>query len=924
MVHMRCQHLHLEALRNTNHRILQQWKMFLFSYHQLRQASSLVVRSKLATHDIDLHRHLRQLKSSGKQRIPIQIASKINKHLTSSSIAMAIHGHLQHFQYDEAWKLFDDNHTRLPRLTARMLLDSLLNDTLENRNCLKLNFGKLQQIYLERLNVLATHNTWDTHETGLIIELYGLLDQLPQAERIFRKSSKDIELCNQLLSVYVQHLKDNKHLMAAKIKALEQDVVVRRKIADTTFYNLLLMANMDDVTTFEQIAQEITEHNRTTYHILLEFYLKRCHTRHGKEKVQEFLDKINPNRTTFKRLLNGLADHIKYLVHMKQEEEMAETIKSVNDLYRSMIDMGYQPDTEILNILLKCYTRANNDEQIKRTKDMFFMPKKKGKGGNSGKRKKKAKSKTVAYKVMPDTYTFNTLMHYYLANNNNDLAFIMYDSMVRLKLDPDTVTYGNFIGHYAEKGEVIECLKYLDVMRQKGIPVNSFIYNALLNCSLKYPQEADLLKPQLRSLLANQPDLIDQVSSNIQLTNYKGDHKGFIDLLEQVMTVNNGRLETRTYNTILHTVGKLYYKPRNQDHILASLDLENIIASLDRHTQLEPDIYTYALKIRNAVYLDDISTAEHIFKDMIDAGIKPNAYVFSHLIYGYSKRGKMDSAEQIMQHMSHYAILPNVVHYACLIKGYSDASEFDKAYETFRTMLKKPIHGDVVLYTILASMFLKSRGSWYAIELIEGIQNAGMKMDGAALTVLIEAYASTGSAKISKIQELCNELRKHNWLDSRAITTSIMAYYYLKQPKAALDFWNTLKSDHVQLSTTHYNSMLKTLIQFGDGVAAGYSIAKEIFFEMPEPDSNTLDLMIWAAHEMSDGEMIRKIWTSKTSKKDRPLMARSYYALMKGLNDNNMARSVFEEYQKLQDLPNSTSVWINFINKLAVQQGFKK
>ncbi|KAI8098395.1 uncharacterized protein B0P05DRAFT_521776 [Gilbertella persicaria] len=864
-----------------------------------------------------------------------------------------------------------------------MLLESLHTLVHTHLPRLTLDFARLQTLYTSRLDMLAglvkrnKDLNWDKHQFAMVIELYGKLDQIKKAESIFRNMTQytsaapSVDIYNELLAVYVRRLRYvddvTKKRFLSKMKTLESEMVRKTMALNTTSYNLLLAARIKahDLQGAEKIFLNMTcPPDRITYNILLNGCLKGCRDNREKEIATQWMERligsgIAPNKKTFKSIMDGLADQVSRHARLGETHDMETTTQSVSNLYKVMLQLGHAPDTETVNTLLKCYTAANNQSQIDKVTQMLILPEKKSGCGQCGCGNKAVKTQEddKSVKVKPDVFTFNMLMKHHLANNRTDQAFEAYDTMVQLDLCPDTVTYSNFIGFYAEQGNVSECLKYLDVMERKGIPSNNFIYNILLNCSLKYPEQAGKITPHLRSMLMNGTSTLDTVSQNIQLARYQpkeqeGLHESFehyTDLLERNMYDNTGPVNTRTYNTILQSAGQFYKRaahlPSAEERRGFHQMLDSIIASLDT-SQIRSDLYTYALTIRNASYVGDMKKAESTYRSMLHAGIKPNQFIFSHLIYGYVSIGKTEKAHDILNHMSTKGFVPTAVNYAPLIKGYAESAEFNKAYELLREMLDNNVQADLVIYTTLASVFLDSpvQGNGKkAIDLLEGISKSGMAMDAASLTLLAEAYAIEAKSillniqdsktlrqelthHIAKIDSIYTTLKENQWLDLKAITTLLTAHNHLKNPEGVWKLWNELKaSTSVTLVPHHYNAVIHGLTTN----KTWYPVAKLVFEDMlhhphVQPDASTLDLMIWGAYGVSDYDTIRTMWRQVHV---APLLVRSYYASMVAMLDQNQieeARKVYEAYLHLPTpSPSSSTVWVGMINQLAIQHGLK-
>lgn len=874
---------------------------------------------------------------------------------------LAIHSQLKSGQHQQAWQWIDQTslYTQpVPRSTVGLMISSLQSLINTNLGRLTLDFSKLERLFYSRLETVTNlvrkkQINLSEAEYMILLELHGKLNQVAKAESLFRNApyychaTLSVESYNKMMAVYLQRFKYvdemTRKRLCSKLVSVENEMQRKSILHNTTTYNLLLAAHikLQHLQGAEAIfARMKTKPDRTTFNILLNGRLKSCRNNRDREMTAQWMEKmaqsgIAPNRKTFHSVLDGLSNQVGYYARMGEVNHVKQTITSISHLYNVMREMGIRPDTVIVNTMMRSYSMAGDADGVDRIYKLLAIPEPKGGcGGGCGgcgcgtkmaesadepevkTASKRAKALEKKRRVKPDAYTCNILIHHHLGLNKPDKAFQMYDTMVtQLDLAPDTITYGNFIWYYGNRGDVDECLKYVDVMKKKGIPFNNYIYNTLLWCSKKYRNPKII--PHLHSLLADPNVSMDSIASNIQFNNpamLSNNFELFQDLVDASINASSS-VSTRTLNTILNTSGKYLKSAPGQYN-------DTIAAILDSLNQVRPDTMTFALELRNAAYQGNMVRAEHIYKTMVNLGIKPNDYVFSHLIYGYSKSGKLDKAREVLSKARQTPI-----NYAPLMVGYAEVGEYEKAYQLFRDMLDKDIKPDLPIYTVLANVFLKSPAHGdgkRAIELLEGIVKQGnMAMDPVALTLLVDAYGADAyhhhsDKYLQRVEEIYQTLHTNDWLDAKAITSLLSTCVKMKQPEKAWHLWNELKNDGKELSKYHYNTLLSGLIDH----KAWYPVAKAVFDEMHvEPDSTTLDLMIWGAYSVSDYETIQKIW--KTNHHTEPLLVRTYFAAVTAMlhhHDLDAAKDVYGAYQKLTHLPSSTTVWKAKLNTLAMQQ----
>ncbi|KAI9307551.1 hypothetical protein BJ944DRAFT_228521 [Cunninghamella echinulata] len=752
--------------------------VYCFTKEELEDATNM-----LNSHMLKQDKQKRQLN----KRISSQITAQINQHISSPNVlSLHTHLQKGNYTevWILLDKIIHEKQS-IPIAIAQQLLQVLRNEICQQQTKLKRHKGQLQNIYITRLehilNHLSNQSKWEQQDIGIIIDLFGRLDRVDRAEVIYRNINQysyqplTTETCNKMLSMYFKRFKfcdatiQTKYM--SKMISIISNMPHRGCQPDITTYNWIIAAKMklNDMKGAEKYFRDMTiKPDRTTYHLLLQGAFK-----HGSVSTHGYSadywmecmvkDGLAPNKKSFKHIFNGLSDQLNHFSRMKDWDNMHRISKLVKQLFDIMPKLHYKPDIDHVNTLLKCFVISNNDTEIKniiKSLDIPQVKKTNGCGGGCGgcgcqpkqqqkeqqqqiekaitdhklkNRKKNKKAFVLKYK--PNIITFNMLIHYELKNLRLNNALKWYDDMMHMEIEPDTVTYGSFIGYYIKQNNIDEAIKYYDVMQHKGIPGNNHIYNMLLQGSSKQPsvqnkimdrhrvlivednvnQDIVSYNSQLSSLLSHCHHDISSVSRQIDYATAEWISNQFVNIYEQMLSHEVVPNE-RTYNIALDIYGKL-----SKHHILDTT-ISSIMESMST-TGLKPDLITYAINIRNAIYQQNPSLAESIFRSMLDDNIKPNNYIFSHLIIGYVKEGDLKKANQILNDMSEkpFYVKPTIYEYTPLIHGYAALGHLDQVYTLFRNMIDQDLKPDMTIYSILANTLIDNGSPKEAVQLLTGL-----------------------------------------------------------------------------------------------------------------------------------------------------------------------------------------------------------
>ena len=115
---------------------------------------------------------------------------------------------------------------------------------------------------------------------------------------------------------------------------------------------------------------------------------------------------------------------------------------------------------------------------------------------------------------------------------------------------------------------------------------------------------------------------------------------------------------------------------------------------------------TIALRLRHeAVNKSNLTTANHVFQEMLIRGMHPTADHFTALMEGHALSGDLRSAESVMDSALDAGIPPNVVMFTILIVGHARLGHPDRAMRTFQGMVSAGIRPDVPVVDAIASAY---------------------------------------------------------------------------------------------------------------------------------------------------------------------------------------------------------------------------
>ncbi|KAK4756360.1 hypothetical protein SAY87_006487 [Trapa incisa] len=247
-----------------------------------------------------------------------------------------------------------------------------------------------------------------------------------------------------------------------------------------------------------------------------------------------------------------------------------------------------------------------------------------------------------------------------------------------------------------------------------------------------------------------------------------------------------------------------------------------------------------------------VKIAMEIFNRRKCSGVfEPDAKMYTILIYGWCKIGRIEMGERFLNEMIESGIEPNVVTYNVLLNGLCRRASlhpdgrFERtlraADKLFDEMRMRGIEPDVTSYSIVLHVYSRAHKPELSLDKFRMMVERGICPSIASYTSVIKCLCSCG--RINKAEELLAEMVRSGVSPSAATYNCFFKEYRgRKDVESAISLYRKMKEDNLCTPSMHtYNILIAMFMRFDH-----LGMVKEIWEDMrkggtgPDLDSYTL------------------------------------------------------------------------------------
>ncbi|KAK9675250.1 hypothetical protein K7432_016560 [Basidiobolus ranarum] len=336
-------------------------------------------------------------------------------------------------------------------------------------------------------------------------------------------------------------------------------------------------------------------------------------------------------------------------------------------------------------------------------------------GKKSGKLAFKEFENLLSNGVIPDVFTFSTLLKN--CRNEKDPALVskIHDTFTKLGVKANSVCYTILIDTYGKSLQSEKVKETFDSMKRDGITVDTVMLNTVLNAMAKSGKVEDIL------------------------TMYTS------------MTGSGLKPNLITFNTLLK--GIVFEDGFNEKH----LDL--VRDEMKRH-RIVPDIITYNTLLKGYLMHSEFEKGDRVYREIISTS-HPDIITFNTLIEGYSAKS-LDQAVGWIGEMQKRNMSPNCSTYNTIMNGYLKTNRPQKSLEYYDVLRKEKIQPTHITYGILMNCYSYLHKHPEVVTLwSEAVETFPLYTLNGALSVALDSYGYHSSA--SELRAFWSKLKERDF-----------------------------------------------------------------------------------------------------------------------------------------------------------------
>lgn len=273
---------------------------------------------------------------------------------------------------------------------------------------------------------------------------------------------------------------------------------------------------------------------------------------------------------------------------------------------------------------------------------------------------------------IPNVVFYNMLIDGHCKKGEVEKAHALFKELKKKDFLPTVQTYGAMIYGFCGRGD-FDCIEVLlEEMHARGLQVNAYVRNTILEARYKHGHVLDSLGVARETELGCEPDIVT-FNTMISLACRDEKVEEAEKLLEQAR--NRALVPNRlTYTPLVH----MYSRRGDLDRV------SDLFVEMIEHGHT-PDLPCYGALTHGLIVAGEVDTAMSIRYMMINRGVFPDAAIYNVLMSGLFKKGKINDAKQLLSEMLLYNVSPDAYIYATLVDGLIRNGDLAEAKKILRT-----------------------------------------------------------------------------------------------------------------------------------------------------------------------------------------------------------------------------------------------
>ncbi|KAE9599028.1 hypothetical protein Lal_00043869 [Lupinus albus] len=303
------------------------------------------------------------------------------------------------------------------------------------------------------------------------------------------------------------------------------------------------------------------------------------------------------------------------------------------------------------------------------------------------------------------------------------------------------------------------------------------------------------------------------------------------------------------------------------------------------HTMIEkkckPDIFTYQ-EIINGLMKWKNPEGLRVFKDLKDRGYFPDRVVYTTMIKGLFKMGRLGEARKLWFEMIQKGILPNEYTYNVMIHGHCQIGDLVQARKLYKEMCGRGYKETAVSYSIMISGLCLCGKTSEALRLFEEMPQKGIVRDLVTYNCLIKGLCE--NAELVEAKKLFNELLAQGLEPSVfSFTPLIERHCKVGDAQEAIRLWKDMHDRHLEPISSTNDHIIIGLCKEGNSAQAMEWLLNMLSWKL-KPLERTFERLI---HSLSLEDKLDEILVVLD------LMFRTGYRL-----DENLTLSLVSKFSK--------------------------